>query len=123
MTAITETQLVMLARKLDSEEARVSAALTSDTSALSGMSRPDPGDRAEIAEAEAANWLGDAMRDHQRSQLADIAAARSRMDSGCYGQCMACGEPIPYERLEAYPTAKRCAACQRDHERMRRDVA
>jgi len=45
--------------------------------------------------------------------LRDIKAARERLSAGTYGICTDCGEPITYERLLAYPTAKRCIHCQR----------
>ncbi len=49
----------------------------------------------------------------------DIAAARQRIAAGTYGECIDCGEEIAYERLLAYPTAKRCINCQREHERLK----
>jgi RNA polymerase-binding transcription factor DksA len=49
----------------------------------------------------------------------DIEAARSRLAAGTYGACIDCGRDIPYERLLAYPTAKRCIDCQREHEELR----
>jgi RNA polymerase-binding transcription factor DksA len=33
--------------------------------------------------------------------------------------CVDCGASVGYERLEAYPTAKRCLACQQAHEKTR----
>ncbi len=47
----------------------------------------------------------------------DIAAARQRIAAGTYGECTDCGADIAYERLLAYPTAKRCIDCQREHEK------
>jgi len=47
----------------------------------------------------------------------DIAAARQRIAAGKYGECTDCGADIGYERLLAYPTAKRCIGCQREHEK------
>lgn len=47
----------------------------------------------------------------------DIAAARQRIAAGKYGECTDCGADIAYERLLAYPTAKRCIDCQREHEK------
>jgi len=49
----------------------------------------------------------------------DIAAARQRIAAGTYGECIDCGDEIVYERLLAYPTAKRCIKCQREHERLK----
>lgn len=49
--------------------------------------------------------------------MRDIAAARRRIAEGTYSVCTDCGRDIGYERLLAYPTAKRCIHCQREHER------
>jgi len=40
-----------------------------------------------------------------------IQAALRRIEDGTYGECVACGEPIPEARLEAVPHAPRCARC------------
>lgn len=55
--------------------------------------------------------------DRDLEELRDIEAAWERMRLGTYGVCIDCRAPIPYERLNAYPTAKRCEPCQRKHER------
>ena len=52
-------------------------------------------------------------------ELRDIEAALERIATGSYGACLSCGIGIPRERLEAYPTAKRCLPCQQQHERTR----
>ena len=52
-------------------------------------------------------------------ELRDIEAALGRIASGTYGVCLNCSEPIARERLEAYPTAKRCLPCQRRHDQSR----
>ena len=53
-----------------------------------------------------------AINEHETAELGDIEAALERMDAGTYGQCTDCGVTIPPERLNAYPTAKRCIDCQ-----------
>lgn len=50
------------------------------------------------------------------TELRDILAAEARLAAGTYGICIDCEEPVPYVRLVAYPTAKRCIRCQRAHE-------
>jgi RNA polymerase-binding transcription factor DksA len=62
----------------------------------------------------------DSMRERE---IADISAARfdaaahearetlRRLDEGTYGVCERCAAPIPYERLEAIPHARRCVSC------------
>ena len=52
-------------------------------------------------------------------ELQDIYSAEARLAVGTYGVCIECDEPVPYARLAAYPTAKRCIACQQAHESKR----
>jgi DnaK suppressor protein len=52
-------------------------------------------------------------------ELRDTEAALKRIETGAYGSCVDCGEDILRERLDAYPTAKRCVACQDRYERER----
>ncbi|SEP67769.1 TraR/DksA family transcriptional regulator [Microlunatus flavus] len=46
-----------------------------------------------------------------RRTLAELLAARERLDAGAYGVCESCGRPIAPERLEARPGARTCVAC------------
>lgn len=52
-------------------------------------------------------------------EVRDIAAATQRIATGRYGLCIDCEEAIRYKRLDAYPTAKRCYACQVSYEKLR----
>lgn len=54
--------------------------------------------------------------EQEAKELEDIQAAFARVAQGVYGVCIDCGESIARERLNAHPTAKRCAACQTRHE-------
>lgn len=49
-------------------------------------------------------------------EIRAIERALRRIALGTYGMCVSCGQPIERERLEAYPTANRCATCQRAYE-------
>ena len=48
-----------------------------------------------------------------RDHLAEVEAARDRLDEGSYGVCDSCGGAIAPGRLEARPTARRCIVCAR----------
>ena len=50
------------------------------------------------------------------SEIRDIEAALLRIAGDTYGICIDCDGDIGYERLLAYPTAKRCHHCQRIYE-------
>ena len=52
--------------------------------------------------------LVEQLHEHRR----EINAALARMDSGTYGKCENCGQDIPFERLEARPTATLCVTCK-----------
>jgi DnaK suppressor protein len=45
--------------------------------------------------------------DDLREELAAVERAEARLASGAYGLSIESGEPIPDERLEAFPTAER----------------
>lgn len=56
----------------------------------------------------------------ETEELRDIEAALTRMRDGSYGTCVDCGGIVGAARLDAHPTAKRCADCQARHEKRRR---
>jgi DnaK suppressor protein len=78
----------------------------------------------DAGDESVADLLSDAniadLRSHTQQAL-DIQAALERMAEGTYGVCIDCGGDIAPARLHAYPTAKRCQACQARHEDQRRD--
>src|SRR5262249_57997998 len=45
-------------------------------------------------------------------EVQDIEAAVQLLESGEYGRCLDCGEPIHASRLQAHPSALRCCECQ-----------
>ncbi|MBA7650061.1 RNA polymerase-binding transcription factor DksA [subsurface metagenome] len=47
-----------------------------------------------------------------RDQLAEVEHALSKFDSGTYGLCDNCGQPIEPARLEALPEANLCLSCK-----------
>ncbi|WP_137293729.1 TraR/DksA family transcriptional regulator [Nocardioides dongxiaopingii] len=59
-----------------------------------------PGD--EVAAAQRAALL---------QTLADIAAARRRLDGHAFGTCLRCRRPIAPERLEFRPWSATCVGC------------
>lgn len=52
-----------------------------------------------------------ALLDAAWARLAEVDAALARLDSGSYGACEQCGEPIGAERLRARPPARWCIRC------------
>jgi RNA polymerase-binding protein DksA len=48
-----------------------------------------------------------------QTHLAEVEAALGRVESGAYGTCESCGQPIGEGRLEARPVARTCITCAR----------
>lgn len=53
-----------------------------------------------------------ALGERETAELEQIDEALQRIETGTYGQCIACGSDIPAARLHAAPEAARCIACQ-----------
>ena len=91
--------------------------------ALSGVERQDDSEPAD--DSDPANLAADLYQDEfdegleadLRDQLAAVERAEQRLAAGTYGVSVESGEPIPDERLEAFPTAERTAAEQERLER------
>jgi RNA polymerase-binding transcription factor DksA len=75
-----------------------------------------PSDLLDAALAEMTLAADYAVVRQDVQDVRDIIAARRRLAAGTYGVCVDCDEDIAYERLEAYPTAKRCIGCQQTRE-------
>ena len=54
----------------------------------------------------------------QIREIRDIEAAQKRLVDGNFGICIDCADQIGYQRLTAYPIAKRCIACQGKYEKI-----
>ncbi|MBP1686458.1 MAG: transcriptional regulator, TraR/DksA family [Deltaproteobacteria bacterium] len=55
--------------------------------------------------------------DRGMTELGEIEGALARLRDGEYGNCVACGEPIPLARLDAIPETLYCRDCAADAER------
>jgi DnaK suppressor protein len=50
-------------------------------------------------------------------RVTQVERALERLDEGHYGWCERCGDPIPVERLAAFPSATLCVSCKQLEER------
>ncbi len=55
-------------------------------------------------------------------ELRATEAALVRLHTPDYGECVDCGEDIPFVRLQASPMATRCTPCQTRHEHTHKSV-
>jgi DnaK suppressor protein len=61
--------------------------------------------------------LDEGIGDDLREALAAVERAEKRLEEGTYGLSVESGEPIPDERLEAFPTAERTVQEQERYDR------
>ena len=48
----------------------------------------------------------------ESERLRDVADALKRIETGLFGICEGCDEPIPRKRLEVFPAARYCIKCK-----------
>ena len=80
-----------------------------DTRARMGRVAED--DQAQISHDE---FVSLRMNGLDYRQLRMVEEALDRLDSGDYGVCLACDEPIAEKRLMALPWARYCVKCEED---------
>ena len=73
-------------------------------------------DRKDEAMRGELSSLSAQQEERDRDEMHQVEAALGRLDAGIYGDCEACGEPIPLNRLLVQPAAARCADCQKKFE-------
>ena len=76
---------------------------------LARMGRVAEEDQAQISHDEFVSLRLNSL-DYVQLRLVDEAL--DRMDSGDYGICLSCEEPIPAKRLRALSWARYCVKCQ-----------
>lgn len=67
---------------------------------------------ADSAQSTAERGKVLALVERLRGQLAEVDHALARIESGEYGICERCGDPISPERLEALPYSTLCVRCK-----------
>jgi RNA polymerase-binding protein DksA len=86
-----------------------------DYAELAGMVH-DAGDESF---AELLRGVNLTNRARELEEIQDVEAALERIKNGIFGTCVDCNDSIALDRLNAYPTAKRCINCQSRHENRR----
>jgi RNA polymerase-binding transcription factor len=117
---LAERGLGELFAALDARERELRALVAQRRSSLEdeGSTAEPAGDEADRAFGRERSTIENDLIDLHLRELAQIDAARERAAEGRYGLCLDCGEPIPHARLDANPTALRCADCQGRRERL-----
>ena len=128
MKHLTERQIEELTMRLTERTRALGACVREELAASDTQHYRDLAgavtDTADEALASALVDVDTEIIDRHIIELRDIEATRERMKKETYGICIDCGDAVAYERLAAYPTAKRCVRCQQqlehDHPRQGR---
>lgn len=120
--ALTPAQIVRFAERIDARKRLLMGEIRhvlARSSADQAADRLDgTGDSGDVAAASLLRDITESEIIRDVGEVRDIAAAEQRLATGRYGICVDCEEPIRYKRLDAYPTAKRCLACQERREKL-----
>lgn len=68
------------------------------------------------AKEETGHERAEALKKELTEKISRIDAAITLIDSGEYGKCQSCGQPIDISRLKIMPTATLCVDCERNRE-------
>jgi DnaK suppressor protein len=79
------------------------------------VSRLDcPSDEGDLSQQHHEEWIFLNRNTIDVKLLREISAALHRIETGSYGVCAQCEEPISAKRLDAVPWARYCVACQEE---------
>jgi DnaK suppressor protein len=77
------------------------------------VSRLDiPSDEGDLSQHHHEEWIFLNRNTIDVKLLREIAGGLHRIDTGQYGICLECDEPISAKRLDAVPWARYCVTCQ-----------
>lgn len=80
-------------------------------------------DEIDQASAEYAQSFIFRLRDREKYYLSKIDRALAKIESGEFGICDSCNEPISTKRLEARPVTNLCIRCKEEQEMEERSYA
>ena len=110
---MTDTERTYFRSRLKNERAKLEASLRLEDSSNDSIAPDNAIGRLTRMEALQAQSMSSATRARQQKRVRLINAALHRLDSGTYGQCVRCSQPIPRGRLDVMPEARICMDCAR----------
>ena len=115
MSDLSDAQLRTIEQRLAERETALRARVRAAKEAAAERPRaqgPNVEDAADNGEERFRTGIEHVELIRDQEELTEIAATRTRIAEGRYGDCIDCEKPISFERLLAQPTAKRCIADQ-----------
>jgi len=122
MAALTQSQIDQLVTQLKWDYQALLSEVREELQNSGNQHRIDilnrePGDSGDESLATSLVDLNLTTLDRHVQAIRDIEATFKRVEDDVYGTCIDCGDEIAFNRLQAYPTAKRCIVCQERREK------
>ncbi len=114
---LTETQIDELRAALEALELELTASLKSAAEGAKVVDLDQPIGRVSRIDAIQQQKMAEASKEKQQLRMGQVRVALAAMESGEYGDCRSCDEPIGYRRLRARPESPFCLRCQGGRER------
>lgn len=112
MHALTELEVARLADDLRNLRDRLHAGLDAARDASKPVDLDEPIGRLSRMDALQQQSMASANRRASQLRLQQVESAQRRIEDGDYGDCLDCGEPVGFARLEARPESPFCLGCQ-----------
>ncbi len=117
----SKAEINELRKSLEAEREQLAEELAATEEGIADLVR-DSNDGAgdDVADAGSKTFEREqemTLAENARELLLQTEHALERLDSGDYGKCENCGEPIGKARLQAFPRATLCLTCKQAEER------
>lgn len=112
--SLSKAQLKRYKEVLEVKAREVRDSLRSVSAARALSRGEDPLDEEELPGQSHEEWIFINRNQLDVMLLREIQEALGRIESGDYGTCMECDEPISVKRLQAVPWALYCVHCQEE---------
>ncbi len=110
--ALTDKQIAELTQILEDIRLEIEAQLDASCEDAKPVDLDQPIGRLTRMDAMQQQNMTKAGRRSLEARLKQIAGALAGVQTGDYGFCVRCDEPIGYPRLRARPEARLCVRCQ-----------
>lgn len=121
---LTREQQQGIRERLERERTDLQARIEASQADVAAMGQYEDGEQATLGNhpADGGTELYEqeqrlTVEQASREILMQVEHALERLNTGAYGVCEICGEPIAPERLEALPYTTLCIRCQAEQER------
>ena len=123
MDEITPEFLQEMKDKLAAERDRIISLAMKTRKEEMVLDQDDLPDEMDLASSEYNQAIAFRLRGREKHLLSKIEEALGRIETGVYGYCEVCEEPIGDARLRARPVATYCISCKEEQERREKDYS